>query len=309
MRRIVITSEALNCYGTWILTAGMIIEQYIKNPVLLWMHRRGGIIGYLKDIRVEKDGTITAEPVFDEASEDSVRSKKQYEAGSLRMASVGIEILELSEDPALLKVGQTSPTITKCKLQEVSLVDIGGNDDAIRLTRDGVDITLGEGGSNPLPTINTTPKSSLSMDLKKLALMLGLPETATEADIQAKIMELMSQTAELTQLRAERDSLNLSAITDAVNAAISDHRLGADKKDQFIELGKKVGVETLKQTLSAMNPAAKISSIINPGGGVPSGKYTKLSEVPASEVMKLRQESPSEYKALYKAEYGIDCNL
>ena len=42
-KRIVISDESVNCYGTWISTAGMDISQYERNPVLLWMHWRGVI--------------------------------------------------------------------------------------------------------------------------------------------------------------------------------------------------------------------------------------------------------------------------
>ena len=52
------------------------------------------------------------------------------------MVSAGIDILELSEDPKHLVQGQTSPTISKSKRFEVSLVVIGANDDAIVLRKD-----------------------------------------------------------------------------------------------------------------------------------------------------------------------------
>ena len=52
-KRIVISDESVNCYGTWISTAGMDISQYEKNPVLLWMHWRGVIIGCIKDVKKE----------------------------------------------------------------------------------------------------------------------------------------------------------------------------------------------------------------------------------------------------------------
>ena len=142
-KRVRITNESLNSYGTRVLTAGMIVEQYNRNPVLLYMHQRGQVIGYVKDLKVENDA-VTGELVFDEASELSIRCKKQWEFGSLKMVSVGIDILETSDAPEFLVQGQTAPTITKSKLFEVSLVDIGANDDAIVLQKDGVRLTLGK---------------------------------------------------------------------------------------------------------------------------------------------------------------------
>ena len=64
-KRIRISSESLNCYGTWVKTDGVDLEQYQRNPVLLWMHWRGMVVGCIKDLRVE--GTdITGEPFFED---------------------------------------------------------------------------------------------------------------------------------------------------------------------------------------------------------------------------------------------------
>ena len=54
MKRICITSERLNCYHSRVLTSGMNIEQYQRNPVLLYMHERGQVIGYMKDLKAMK---------------------------------------------------------------------------------------------------------------------------------------------------------------------------------------------------------------------------------------------------------------
>ena len=37
--RIRISNEELNCYGTWIRTAGLELSQFRRNPVMLWMHQ------------------------------------------------------------------------------------------------------------------------------------------------------------------------------------------------------------------------------------------------------------------------------
>lgn len=82
-KRVRISNESLNSYGTRVLTAGMNVEQYNRNPVLLYMHERGQVIGYVKDLKVEGD-EVTGELMFDEATELSQRCKKQWEFGSLK---------------------------------------------------------------------------------------------------------------------------------------------------------------------------------------------------------------------------------
>ena len=311
-KRVRISNDSLNSYGTRVLTSGMNVEQYCRNPVLLYQHERGNVIGYVKDLKVEND-EVTGELMFDCASELSKRCKKQYEFGSLRMVSVGIDILELSDDKQHLVQGQTSPTITKSKLFEVSLVDIGANDDAIVLQKDGKRITLGKDGECPLPLLNNNNfQNPEQMDLKKLALLLGLPETADEAAINAAIEELKTAKAENADLKKDKDTLTLERITNAVDDAVKEKRLAEDKKSDFIELGKKIGLDELKKVLAAMTPQVKLSQTIGHQGGAPTGTpvtYSKLSEVPADKILELREKNVAEYKRLYKAEYGIECEI
>lgn len=309
-KRVRITNDSLNSYGTRVLTAGMNVEQYQRNPVLLYMHERGNVIGYVKDLTV-KDGEVTGELMFDEASELSVRCKKQYEFGSLKMVSAGLDILETSEDPELLVQGQTSPTITKSKLFEVSLVDIGANDDAIVLQRDGRKITLGRDSEHPLPMLNHN-KGLKQMEQKQLALQLGLPETATEADISAKLGELKAAREENETLRQEKAALTLAGVTALVEKAVGEKRIAPDKKDEFINLGKEFGKEKLELVIAAMAPQVKLSAVIGHQGGAaerqPSA-YRKLSDVPSTELLTLRKEQPEEYRRLYREEYGMECEL
>lgn len=315
--RVRLTNDKLNSYGTRVLTEGMDIEQYERNPVMLWMHQRGEVIGTLSDIRKEH-GEVTAQLNFDEASELSQRCKKQWEFGSLRMVSVGIDIVAWDDNPQLAVEGQTMATITKSKLTEVSVVDIGANDDAIRLNYQGSSLNLSAGGACPLPSLYTNPnnpttpqtQTSTEMDSKVVALKLGLPEGADETAILAKIDELNTAGAEVEQLREQQAQLTLQQIEAIVDGAIGDKRIELKMRDHFVELGKEVGAEKLRTTLQAMSPRTQITAVLNSSGeSVAPTTYTKLSDVPSEELMQLRESDPTRYKQLYKAEYGIDCEL
>lgn len=311
-KRVRISNESLNSYGTRVLTSGMDVVQYDRNPVLLYMHERGQVIGLVKDFKVEGE-EITGELVFDEATELSRRCKKQWEFGSLKMVSIGIDIIEMSEAPEYLVPGQSSPTITKSKLFEVSLVDIGANDDAIVLRKDGQCIELGKDGGTVLPLLhNKNNQKTKTMDQEKLALELGLPKDADEAAISAELAKLKAKGMEADSLRTECDTLRAARIETLVNAAVAEKKIGEDKKQQFLELGKKLGAEDLKATFDAMSPQVKLGSIVGNQGGAPSGgnaEYKKLSEVPTAELEKLRTENPAQYKKLFKAEYGFECEI
>lgn len=316
-RRCRLTSDALNSYGFRVLTEGVDITLYEKNPVLLYMHQRGTVIGYIDAI--ERTGTeITGELVFDEASELSQRCKKQWECGSLRMVSVGFEVIETSAEPELLVQGQTQETVTKCRLYEVSLVDVGANPEAIVLKRNGKTINLADGTSlddtviRPLNNIyvnnnnnNNVTKTLTDMELKAIALALDLSETATEDEVMLACknsVELRNKNKDLMeQLQTAREN----AIVELVDKAVTDGRIDATKKNHFVELGKKVGPGTLKDTLDAMQPRTKLADMLNTTSPH-NAEWKKLSDVPADQLLTLRETDIETYRRLYKAEYGID---
>lgn len=322
MNRVRISNSSLNSYGTRILTSGVDTRQYERNPVLLYMHQRGTVVGYIKDLRVEGDD-ITGEPVFDEATPLSQQLKKQMEVGSIRMVSATFEIQDMSDDPALIVEGQTSPTVTRSRLFEVSVVDIGSNDDALVLMHQGRRLTLAEGGDNPLPLLkqpenNTTltpsqqqqqqTKTEESMDIKQIALAVGLEETADETAVMKKLGELSLAAQQVQALQQEKELLTLSAITASVDTAIKEQRIDAQKKQQFINLGKQIGNEQLQQVFQAMHPQVKLSAMLGhqTGTAPQNASWKKLSDVPADELLSLKADNPALYHQLYKAEYGHD---
>ena len=260
--RVRLTNDTLNSYGYRVLTDGVDITQYERNPILLYMHNRGKAIGLIKDIKKE-NGEITGELAFDEATELSTQCKKQWDFGSLRMVSIGFEVIETSDAAELIVPGQRYATVTKARLIEVSLVDIGANNDAIRLHKDGQLITLSEGGDCPLPRLNHKPTNNQpQMDIKTLALTLGLPETADEAAVNAKLAELKTANDDVENIRRENEQLKLSQVTAAVDAAIAAKKIPAEKKQHFLDLGKSVGIETLNATLDAITLAPKLSGTL-----------------------------------------------
>lgn len=325
-KKVRISDESVNCYGTRIITSGIDLTQYERNPVLLYMHDRSqGVVGLVKNLKVE-NGELTGEIEFDGATELSQRLKKQYEFGSMRMVSANLQILETSDDKSLVLEGQTAQTITKSRLFEVSAVDIGGNDNAIVLySPDGEQLPLMKGEESesaflPLLNSNINPlKKEVEMELKTLALQLGLSETADEATVLQKLGELKLKAdgaaalqKQVDELKVAQETLALAGITAAVDQAVSEKRIDAGMKDHFVELAK-VGIDTLKLTLSAMQPQGKLSVQLHrtSTGQIVAeetdfSKYEKLSAVPSGKMMDLHDNHPEEFVRLYKAEYGFE---
>ena len=77
-KKVRISDESVNCYGTRIITSGIDLTQYERNPVLLYMHDRSqGVVGLVKNLKVE-NGELTGEIEFDGATELSQRLKILY---------------------------------------------------------------------------------------------------------------------------------------------------------------------------------------------------------------------------------------
>lgn len=312
----VISNSSLNSYGFRVLTSGIDLTQYQRNPILLWMHSRATWgrtddvlpLGRMENLRVDGDNLIGT-PVFDENDEFARKIKAKWESGILKMVSAGLRVIEESDDPAVLVQGQRYATVTKCKLLEVSIVDIGANDDAIVLYDDQdlrINLSQGDNGVCLTPINNQNIHLNTNeMELKQIALALGLAESATEQEVLARAGQLCKDAGEVAKLRKAAEEQQNEALAALVDSAIGEGRFAADKRNHFLDLGKKVGLKALQETIDLMKPAQRPSTVINPANPG-SGEYKKLSDVPADKLEALRSQQPDKYKQLYQAEYGFE---
>ena len=203
-------------------------------------------------------------------------------------------------------------TITKSKLDEVSIVDIGANDEALAIelyNASGERITLSSGTECPdLPLLplrnsNVSPKNTDEMN-EQIALSLGLTKQATEAEVLDAIDAL-----KLKAQKAEEMSKNM--VTEQVNEAIHLGKITEAQREHYTKIGLSLGADVLKLTLNDLAPSRRPSEVIRFSANSPSApqQYAKLSDVPSGEVEDLKAQNPQEYARLYKAEFGVDLPL
>ena len=314
---VIISTSRLNSYGTRIITSGIDIEQYKRNPILLYMHERRNVIGRVENIRFEGDRLIGT-PVFDMEDEDAAKIGRKWENGFLNMVSGGFEPVELSNDPQHLLPGQTRSTVMRSVLREVSIADLGSNDDAIKLYEpSGKLLQLAAGVDNdivPLLTLKKqpgeeTPAGEINQDhnqpnllqMNKILLALGLAATATEDDAVNAITKLQDNAG-------KAQKIELARIEAAVDAAIQDRKVTADKRNTLITLGKTSGFDVLQETIGMLVPARKPNDVItHPGGGTTATPSVNLafSQISEEQLADLRANNRDEYIRLYKAEFGF----
>ena len=231
----VINTENVNEYKYRILTDGIDYTQYLRNPVVLYLHERdsfknkgGEVIGRCSKLFVE-DKKLIATIEFDEKDEFSKRIADKVAGGFIRMASMYADVIAASSEPELIKEGQLYETVTKCKLVEISIVPIGGNDDALKLSKKGGEVKL-----NKL----NVKKEDMS-ELKTIALALGKPADTSESDLLGTIaqvkLDASNSKAKVEELEAEIKTIRLSGATVLVDKAVALGLIPATLKDSQVK--------------------------------------------------------------------------
>lgn len=153
------------------------------------------------------------------------------------------------------------------------MVDMGGNDDNIVMLSyrgDELKLATGEdctalpllktdGGQTP-PSNNSKTKETMNADFKAIALKLGLPETATETEILARIGILQGHQTANMELRKQLDEIRLASVT-RVDDAIKARRVQCGQEGTLHRSGQDNGADSLKLTLDSMAAATEADAV------------------------------------------------
>lgn len=310
----IINTENVNSYGYRILTDGIDYAQYMRNPVVLFMHERGvnaykgsEVIG--RCTRLYKEGTtLIAEVEFDEQDEFAKKIAGKVERGYIRMASMFAEIKEVSTQPQHILEGQVYETVTACKLVEISIVDIGGNDNALKLSKDG----------KPFQLKKIVTNTSNNMDIKVIALALGLGENTKEDTVLSALHSLKTDKekaeAEVVALKKTISETRTAEATTLVDKAV---QLGlipqALKESQLKQFeadfdGQKAVLSKLVADKEAENTrqgkANIVREVVLGAGAKPTGtaneNFDYLQKKNPEKLRALRDKEPEEYARLAK---------
>ena len=308
----IINTENVNSYGYRILTDGIDYAQYMRNPVVLFMHERGvnaykgsEVIG--RCTKLYKEGTtLIAEVEFDEQDEFAKKIAGKVERGYIRMASMFAEIQEVSTQPQHILEGQVYETVTACKLVEISIVDIGGNDNALKLSKDGKPFQL-----KKIVTHNTN-----NMDIKVIALALGMGDNAKEEAVLSALHSLKTDKekaeAEVVALKKTISETRTAEATTLVDKAV---QLGlipqALKESQLKQFevdfdGQKALLSKLVADKEAENTqqgkANTVREVVLGAGAKPTGtaneSFDYLQKKNPDRLRALRDKEPEEYARL-----------
>ncbi len=305
-KSLVLSTESLNSYGFWLPISGAILELFRKNPVMFYDHNKWRKpIGHWENIRIE-DAKLIADPNFDEKDPEAAEVKRKFDRGDIRGASIGFEILETSEEPAMLKQGQRRPTVTKYKVIEASITATPSNDDCLSLSRGSVTLTnaTDEQISLILPTIPI--KTLKHMD--KIAIDLGLAANASEDQILDKIQELKSTGKNYAVLKAyvSKDSEGI----DEDAKKMFDRLIENDPENALSVLSLAKRVADPNKETSEPKKQLSVSEILeklqkgtnsNKSDELDKESFDYLQRNNPEKLMQLKRSDPAEFEKLQNA--------
>lgn len=269
----IVSDESVNSYGMIILTAGIDTSRFEQNPVMLYMHERATIVGRWENIRKEND-KLLADAVFDDSTPLGVQVKNQVEKGFLRAASIGVEIVERKNVNGV-------DTVTKCILNEISIVDVPSNENALKLYR--------RNGRNVLCLVeNVTDLRASIIDI------LGLESNISDSEIIAEIRMLKNAPDEATkqvdeaikngfiETKSRKDFLMMARITPnafnsfvdneeqkrknaisfALDEAIKNKRVQYQHRCIYERVGEKCGMDTLAKLIAITPKMVRLTQIV-----------------------------------------------
>jgi Mu-like prophage I protein len=329
-KRFTLSDSSVNSFGFRMLTSGADLEDFIETPLMLFMHERSGAkyaekvtlpIGIWTDIQCNGD-VISAVPAFDEDDIFAMEIYGKVEKGILKMASIGADPLEESNLAEHLLPTCTRPTITKFRVKEASICDIGANRNAVALyNTEAKRIQLNASNIDTyLPTIlNTENMIKLSAPVMVL---LALQENHNEAQLNDAILKLAAKAdeaeagkttlaAQLKTVTDAKDALAVkltdTAIEAVVSSAVSAGKITEKQKPQYVALAKNdlVGVTAI---LNDMPARTSLSGHV--GGKTQSDSDAKFLELSwdaidkQGKLGKLKNEFPDAYAEKFKEKFG-----
>lgn len=132
--RVVISAGTVDRAGDVVVQKGIGLDNYLKNPVVLWNHKKDYPVG--NAIKIKRVGDVTEALVefFPEGTDETAdRICRMVKAGGINGVSIGFDPLEAKP----IKGGGVE--VTRCDLMEFSFVTIPCHADALVMQRSMAD--------------------------------------------------------------------------------------------------------------------------------------------------------------------------
>jgi len=262
----ILSDETPNLYDFVTVTAGLDLEDFLKNPVMLYNHDYTKLIGQWTDVRKDGDKLLGV-PMFDEDDAEAMKYYSKVEQEILKAASIGLTPIQFDE---------VSKRMEKSRLKETSLTPVPANRAALTLyDNDGkrlsatkaLEYCLSLKPVSEQQTKNDNMNKNLIASLVALSAQLGIIVTLSDSSKDEDAIVALNKIAEkVTVLKASETNLSAKvkdlekAETDKIakqhadllKKAVDDKQLSAEQAEGL----KSLSIEQLTIVLSAAKPAA-----------------------------------------------------
>lgn len=294
----IVSDESVNTHGFVILTSGIDYANFARNPIMLYMHNEhNGVIGRWENIRVDGD-KLLMDAVFDDSTELGKRVKTQVENNFLRCASIGVA-------DAVIEERNGVKTAVKCRLREVSIVDIPANGNAIRLyDKQGRQVYnladwVGIEGDPLRKTIKAYLGLSDSADDSEIVKALDMrsnrlktPENVVSRAVRLKLIDesdredymrmACADIEAFDELIARKEQRAKATFENVFLQAARDGRVDARCRAVYEEIAETGGYALCERVLSLIPRPTSVTALIehngDNSGGIPPRSAWGLSE-------------------------------
>ena len=295
----VLIDDSLTMHGLRFSMLGGDMERFKKNPVMLWMHQRGKVVGRWENIRME-NGQWLADAVLDTEDPDVAELAGKVERGMIRACSMGVIVHEVEELGGAM-------IATKWEAYECSLVDVPSNGSALRLySPEGDEIEFSDFQSTILLTMNDKVNAAL---LLALAAAVGLSgATATEDAVTERVKALKQERDDLAKQLGDIQKARVATlVADAVKAG----KIAATQAPHYETLAG-LDFEATQAVLAALPEPQNLLKLTRQGAGTgldaivesadDAEKWDKLDKM--GRLAELKAADYEAFKRLYKAKHG-----
>ncbi len=306
-----LTDNSVNVYKYRLLTEGLLLDQYKKNPIGFMMHdREGGVLVKWEDFRTEGD-RLYGKPVINLSHPKGEDIAAQVENGFINAASMGkIICLAASDDPKLKLEGQTGPTVTKWFPREISFVDIPGNHNALANLYDIDDNELN------LADFVKPKNEKMSKILLAASLLtaLNLSDNSTESEYNNVIQDLLDRAnksdgfaKDLLDVKTELNDLKKLSVTkevaDLLAKGLADKKLTVDLSDK-LKISFAENPVGLKDLMDSMPAQVSVIDALADKTGAAEFAGKSWDDLYANDTLEnVRTNLPDLYAKLRKEKY------
>lgn len=268
----------VNSYGFRTDLAGLDLERFKSNPVMLYAHDSSDVIGRWENIRVE-DNQLKADAVFDTDDEQGKRIAGKVERGFLKGCSMGIHVKELHEVDNV-------PVATRSELMEASVCPIPSDAGAVRLYDENrKELTFEE------------VRLQFNNQLKPIEMNKN-----EETNVQTPAAD--PKDAEIASLKAQLAESKKREVDSFLTAAVQSGKITTEEKEGFAKLAAN-DFKTV-QSLINSRPAKASASLkdlqAQASTAVPAGRenwtYLEWMKKDPEGLKRMKTENPTEFERL-----------